>query len=102
MDLYTDFFKTGGSETIKGWVVDYFIADYSMFKKINSFTNCSIIGMIDDWSMNYKFYKNGQYKKRKSDYSTGKITYKNGSIYRFRNVFILKDDQGTGIDFFLL
>lgn len=82
------------TSTIKGWVVDFFIAKYNKFKKINSFPDCSIYGTIGDWVMDYEFRKDGRYKQKKGD------KYEYGSIYQFRKVLILKSDDSSSLDFF--
>jgi len=96
----TEYKKVGEKDSIKGWVVDYFLADYSKFMKINYNLGCPIKGTIGDWQMNYEFINNGKYRRVDKDYNTGKESYKIGSIYQYKNVLIFKDDSGGTYDFF--
>ncbi len=96
----TEYTKVDHKDSIKGWVVDYFLAKYSSFKKVNNFLSCSIEGTIGDWHMKYVFYKNGKYRREDYDYSTRKRIYKFGKIYKYRKVLFLKDNDGTAVDYF--
>jgi hypothetical protein len=96
----TEYTKPGEFESIKGWVVDCFLADYSKFEKIKYSLDCSIKGTIGDWQMNYEFIDKGKYRRLDKDFDSKKESYKIGTIYQFRKVIIFKDDNGNTNDYF--
>lgn len=96
----TEFTRPGETDSIKGWVVDYYLADYKKFQQAKTFTQCSISGIIGDWHMDYNFFKTGTYKTVRKDYETKKEKLTTGKIYIYRKVFILKDDDSDTYDYF--
>jgi hypothetical protein len=50
--------------------------------------------------MDYQFQENGKYKRFDENDSSDNKICKSGSIYQYRKVFILKDDDGSSIDYF--
>ncbi|MGV7927919.1 MAG: SH3 domain-containing protein [Spirochaetota bacterium] len=96
----TQYTKPDASESIKGWVVDFYLADYSKFKKVKNFLDCKVKGTIGDWVMDYQFQENGKYKRFDENDSSDNKICKSGSIYQYRKVLILKDDDGSSIDYF--
>lgn len=95
----TEYTKVGENESIKGWVVDYFLAKISSFKKVNDFISCGIDDTIGDWHMKYDFYKNGTYRREDRDYNSKKEYLE---LEKFLGIaeYFLKDDDGTSVDYF--
>lgn len=96
-------FKKGSlAETVKGWTLDYYLADLKDFKKIDKFCTGKIEGSVSDWGLDIEFQKNGRFKRKHYNSDTEKYEYSEGFVYRYRNVFCAYDDDGKGWEFFYL
>ncbi len=98
----TEYTKPNAVASIKGWVLDYYLAEYSKFVKVSSLDECNMRTTIGDWRMDYELLKNGKYKTTDIDYETKKTIIKFGTIFRYRDVFIFKEDNDDTYDFFFI
>lgn len=88
----TGSYKKGSlDETIKGWVFNYYLADFEVFKPVDKFRDCSIEGMVGDAIIVYEIFKDGTYKHKLPDYETKKVYYIKGKLYRYRDVIVAMD-----------
>lgn len=97
--VYVDIrvFNEDHSDTIKGWMLDYYLSDGTDFKKISTFKECMIEDMVGDSLLSYRFHKNGRYERRDYDPDTGKYQYYKGSLYEYRKVIIAHDETGLAL-----
>ncbi len=98
--VYVDslrFINSMYGETYKGWVLDYFLADISKFQRVKNFKKCNLDGYSGDWHGHYEFAKDGSYKS-----IINQTTKINGYIYQFRDLIMLKDQQGVNRGVFFI
>lgn len=100
--VYIDsrFFKKGTNETVKGWVFDYYLADLDVFKKIDTYRECKIEGMIGDYLLSYEFYKDASYKRKILEYEKNSTRFVKGKLYRYRDVVVALDEDSHQLFYF--
>lgn len=92
-------------ETIKGWVLDYYLVGDEKFQIVNEFYDLKIEGYYGDSYINFEFHKDGSYKQKYFDRSLGEqereSKYYYGHLYWFKNIYITKLHFGVGIFYVL-
>jgi len=90
-------FDESGNDTIKGWVVDYYLSDLSEFKPITSFGDYYIEAILTEFYVRMNFYPDGTFTAIQYDRETQTESEIKGQLYQFRNV-IIADKEGHRID----
>lgn len=101
--VYIDtlFTPIGSEETLKGWILDYYLADFNNFQRVSKFSECIFNRNIGETILYYEFYQNGKYKRRDKD-DKGRPIYMDGSVYRYRDLIIAKDDNKEFYNYFFI
>jgi hypothetical protein len=95
---YTDKYD----KDISGWVFDYYLADESMFIKMNSFYNCHYEGYSGDWFINIQFLKNGTFRTKRWDDKKGDYYFEEGLVFKYRKLIHVKSNNSKWGSFFYI
>ncbi len=95
----TRVFNDDVTDTIKGWVFNYYLSNTKEFILMTKFKECSLEDNVGDTFLSYRFNKNGTYIRKDYDSEKNKYYYLSGNLYKYRNVIIASDkDKERGID----
>lgn len=83
------------TETIKGWVFDYYISDLSNFKRMDNSNECYIEAWSGDYLFSLQINKDGTYKRKNYDEAKDNFYFTTGKLYKYRNVIFAKDDNNN-------
>lgn len=89
----TSSFDKSGKNTIKGWVVDYYLSNLSEFKPAISFGDYYYEVLMTHDYIRINFYPDSTYNTIYSD-RVKNIEYElKGRLYQFRNIIVAQDEK---------